>query len=141
MTLCRGLLVVLLLLSVLLAACSGDNADSDGDAPILTNFDALPKQIVTLALTPTPTQVLIGGESVAVAQPTATTGPPRATPSLTPYVGIFLGQATSESGEPVPTIAPFVVDTGVTGVVSGAPVVPDLFPIQSITTNNKWSQR
>ncbi|MCD4687560.1 MAG: hypothetical protein K8S97_16655, partial [Anaerolineae bacterium] len=83
-----------------------------------------PKQIVTLALTLTPTQVIVGGQAVEVAAPTSTAGPPRATPSLTPYVGVFIGQPTTESGEPAPTLAPFVVDTGMSGVVSGgAPVV------------------
>lgn len=116
-------LLVMVLLGAVLAACSGDDPNADDDTSILTDFDALPKQIVTLALTPTPTQVLTGGAAVAVVQPTATPGVPRATPSLTPYVGIFMGQPTSESGEPVATIAPFVIDTGVTGIAGSAPVV------------------
>ncbi len=103
-----------LVLILALTACS-DNAAPQGEADpaILTGFDAFPKQIVTIALTPTPTPVLAGAESVAVMQQTPTPGPPRPTASLTPYVGIFLGQPTSESGEPAPTLAPYSVNTGV----------------------------
>lgn len=115
----RRVTVALALVAVLLlAACGEDHPAPSGDPPILSGFDSLPKQIVTIVLTPTPTPVIAGAEVVVVEQPTATPGPPRPTATLTPYVGVFLGQPTSESGEPVPTLAPYVLNP-----VSGGPVV------------------
>jgi hypothetical protein len=94
----------------LLAACGDDDSPPPGDPPILSGFDSMPKLLATVALTATPTAVLAPGEAVLVAPPTPTAGPPPATPTLTPYVGVFLGQPTSESGEPVPTLAPFIIN-------------------------------
>lgn len=110
----RRRILLLLIMSAavgVLVACSDDAAPQGGDPAILTGFDTLPKQIVTIALTPTPTPVIVGAQPVT-AIPTATAGPPRPTATLTPYVGIFLGQPTSESGEPVPTLAPFSFSAG-----------------------------
>lgn len=104
-------LLIALTAAGVLAACSDDAAPPGGDPAILTGFDALPKQIVTIALTPTPTPVIVGAQPVT-AIPTTTAGPPRPTATLTPYVGIFLGQPTSESGEPAPTLAPFSFNAG-----------------------------
>lgn len=110
---------VLAAATLFLSACGGDNPKPQNDSPILSGFDAMPKQIVTLALTATPTPVMAGAEAVAVSQPTPTSGPARPTPTLTPYVGVFLGEATSESGEPVPTLAPYVVNLSGSGPVIG----------------------
>lgn len=117
----RRLTVVLWLsLVAILAACSDDaTPQGDTDPAILTGFDALPKQIVTIALTPTSTPVIAGGETMVVAQQTPTPGPPRPTATLTPYVGVFLGQPTSESGEPAPTLAPYSVNAGGPAANSG----------------------
>lgn len=113
------LLALLVALALLLTACSDDTPyQQDDDPAILTGFDTLPKQIATVALTATPTPVIMNAEPAVVAPPTPTTGPPRATPTLTPYVGVFLGQPTSESGEPAPTLAPFTINSG-----AGAPVI------------------
>lgn len=122
----RMLLVLLagLALALLLAACSDEAPPQNDDPPILTGFDALPKQIVTVALTPTPTPVLSGAEQVAVAQPTATSGPPRPTATLTPYVGVFLGQPTSESGEPAPTLAPLSINPIGGSVIGSEGIAP-----------------
>jgi hypothetical protein len=104
---------------LLLSACGDDKPNSQGDPPVLTGFDAMPKQIVTLALTATPTQVVVGAQAVSVSQPTLTAGPPPPTPTLTPYVGVFLGDTTSEDGEPVPTLEPYVINLNSSGVVVG----------------------
>ncbi len=121
----RMLSGVLLGLVLLLAACSDEAPPRDDDPPILTGFDALPKQIITIALTPTPTPVIAGAEQVAVAQPTATPGPPRPTATLTPYVGVFLGQPTSESGAPAPTLAPLAINPGIgSSVIASGGIAP-----------------
>src|SRR5690606_14575806 len=65
-------------------------------------------------MTPTPSPVMAGLPRAAdFQQPTASPAPPQLTPTLTPYVGVFLGPPTSESGEAladeIPTLAPFVV--------------------------------
>jgi hypothetical protein len=115
----RRMTVALALVAVLLlAACGEDHPPPSGDPPILSSFDSMPKQIATLVLTPTPTPVIAGAEVVVVEQATSTPGLPRPTATLTPYVGVFLGQPTSESGEPVPTLAPYVLNP-----VSGGAVV------------------
>jgi len=114
----RRIPLALALMAVLLAACGEDNPPPTGDPPILSGFDSMPKQIVTIVLTPTATPVIAGAEVAVVEQPTAVPGPPRPTATLTPYVGVFLGQPTSESGQPVPTLAPYVI-----GAVSSGPVV------------------
>ncbi|MBN2304262.1 MAG: hypothetical protein JXQ72_07295 [Anaerolineae bacterium] len=109
---------ILALLLLLLTACGEENAPPAGEPPVLSGFDALPKQIATVALTPTPTPVMVsgpGGQSdpaAVVMQATPTSGPARPTATLTPFVGIFLGEPTSESGEPVPTLAPWNVSAG-----------------------------
>ncbi|HML22759.1 MAG TPA: hypothetical protein PKD09_14005 [Aggregatilinea sp.] len=119
-----GLLIGLVML---LAACSGDDPTPEGDAPLLVRIDSMPKVLATVVLSETPTALVSGGEeqAVAVAQATETPAPLLPTPTLTPYVGIFLGESTAESvdGEPVPTIAPYVVNPGY-GVSSGSsPVI------------------
>lgn len=102
---------------VLLAGCGGDNPAPDSDPPILSGFDAMPKELATVDLTATPTQVIVGVETVSVAPTTPTPGPPPPTATLTPYVGIFLGQPTAEDGETepetIPTLAPYMVNPGV----------------------------
>jgi hypothetical protein len=119
----HGVLVVLVVLAIALAACGEDNSPPVGDAPVLGGFESLPKQLATIALTPTPSPVIAAVESPAVAAAqavTATHGPPRPTPTLTPYVGLFLGEPTQEGGGPAPTLAPYVFNTSPGGV----PVVP-----------------
>lgn len=109
---------------ILAAGCGPTETPQSGDPPLLTGFEALPKQIVTIALTATPTPVIVGGETVPVAQATPTSGPPRPTATLTPYVGVFLGQPTSESGAPAPTLAPIVINPGITGGIASGVVAP-----------------
>ncbi|WP_119065370.1 hypothetical protein [Aggregatilinea lenta] len=121
-----GLLVGLVML---LAACSGDDPTPEGDAPLLVRIDSMPKVLATIVLSETPTAVASGGEeqAVAVAIPTDTPAPLLPTPTLTPYVGIFLGESTAESGDagPAPTIAPYNLNPGF-GVSSGdnSPAIP-----------------
>ena len=105
---------VWLVVALLAAGCAEDSTGVPDDPPILSGFDTLPKQVATVAMTATPSPVLVGMPRAAeLQQPTATPAPPQPTPTLTPYVGVFLGRPTSESGEAlaedIPTLAPFVV--------------------------------
>ncbi|MBN1564152.1 MAG: hypothetical protein JXA10_09950 [Anaerolineae bacterium] len=109
------------LLSGLLAGCGEDNPAPNSDPPILGGVEAMPKQIATIDITPTPTAVLVGGEAVVIASPSP--GPPRPTATLTPYVGVFLGEPTSESGEAPPTLAPYVVNQVSSNTGAVGPVV------------------
>lgn len=117
-----GLLMGISLL--VLAACGGGETPQDTDPPILAGFEAMPKQLATIAITPTPTSVLAGGSSLSVAVVTPTAAPPRPTATLTPYVGVFLGEPTSESGEAPPTLAPYVVNSVPNSTGPIGPVVP-----------------
>jgi hypothetical protein len=111
----------LFVLLIVLAACGDNNKTPQGDPPILSGLDTLPKQLATIALTPTATEVIAGIQPVDVNQPTPTLGPPQPTATMTPYVGIFMGEPTSESGEdPIPTLAPYVVNPVVGGPVSSS---------------------
>lgn len=117
----RQVWMVLLLVALIagLAACGEENTAPVGDPPVLGGFDSMPKQLATLALTATPTPVVAGEGAVAVMQPTPTPGPVRPTVTLTPYVGVFVGEPTSESGEPPPTLAPWTINAGVGVPVPG----------------------
>jgi hypothetical protein len=112
-----------LVLVIMLAACGGDEPEPETDPSILSGIDSLPKEIATIALTPTPSAVL---DQAGLDLPTATPAPPRPTATLTPYVGIFLGEPTSESGEAVPntipTLAPYAVNSSVGLPASGSVV-------------------
>jgi hypothetical protein len=102
-------LMLVVILSVL-AGCNDSEPAPNPDPPILGGIESLPKQLATIAITPTPTSVMAGAESMPVAVVTPSPGPPRPTATLTPFVGVFLGEPTSESGEAPPTLAPFVVN-------------------------------
>ncbi len=104
----RGLCLILM---VLLAACGSDDPAPVKDPPILSN-ETMPKQLATIAVTPTETPVMLGDQSqgVSVSQPTNTASAPLPTPTMTPYVGIFLGAAAGEEGEDVPTLAPYAIN-------------------------------
>jgi hypothetical protein len=108
----RGIITVLVagLVALALAACGDSDPAPNPDPPILGGFESMPKQLATIAITVTPTSVMAGAEPVAVAIATPTSGPARPTATLTPYVGFFMGEPTSESGEAPPTLAPFVVN-------------------------------
>jgi hypothetical protein len=137
---------------LLLAACSGEDAAPEGDPPILSGPDSMPKQIATIALTATATPVMQGGEMVDISQPTPTPGPPLPTPTKTPYVGIFLGEPTAEGGEAgenaIPTLAPYMITTGITGPViggvvssaGGACATPVAAPFAAVYNNNPTVQ-
>lgn len=105
---------LLLVAAILIAGCAEESTGVPDDPPILTGIDPLPKQVATVAMTATPSPVLVGMPLAAeYQQPTSTPARPQPTPTLTPYVGVFLGRPTSESGEAlaedIPTLAPFVV--------------------------------
>lgn len=114
----------LLMVTFLIAGCAEDAPGVPDDPPVLTGFDTLPKQVATVEMTATPSPVLVGMPRASeIEQPTGTPAPPQPTPTLTPYVGVFLGRPTSESGEAlvddIPTIAPFVVGPMGSSSVSG----------------------
>ncbi len=82
-----------LLAIIVLSACSSTPQPPNPDGPILTGFDALPKALATLYLSPTPDN----SQSVVTptdAPPTDTPAPPTATLTPTAYVGVFLGAQT-----------------------------------------------
>lgn len=107
-----------------LAACGDDSNTPPDDPPILGGVDSLPKQLATIDLTPTATDVIAGVETVNLNQPTPTLGPPLPTATMTPYAGIFMGEPTSENGEdPIPTLAPYVVNPVIGNPSSGGGVV------------------
>jgi len=111
----RAVSIILLWLLLILAACGEEDPAPSGDPPVLGGFDSMPKQLATIPLTPTPSPVMaaIEGQPVeVVAQVQPTQGPPLPTPTLTPYVGLFLGEPTVEGDEPAPTLAPYVINPG-----------------------------
>ncbi len=121
----RRVVVVLmtgLFCGALAAGCGDSEPPANPDPPILGGIESMSKQLATIAMTATPTSVMVGAESVAVAVVSPTSGSPRPTPTLTPYVGVFLGDPTSESGDTPPTLAPFVVNQvpGNTGPVGSS---------------------
>ncbi len=123
-----GGVTIALALIVVLAACGEDDAPPPADPPLLGGFESMAKQIATIVLTPTPTEVILGAEpAISIAQPTPTPGRPQPTPTMTPYVGIFLGDLNSEDGQPAPTLAPYVVNPfGASGLVSSGAASPSL---------------
>ncbi|MBN1963451.1 MAG: hypothetical protein JW910_02320, partial [Anaerolineae bacterium] len=58
--------MIVLLAVALLAACAEETPAPIGDPPILTGLDPLPKEIATIALSPTATPVMAGGQPVDV---------------------------------------------------------------------------
>lgn len=137
----RRIMMGLILAALLLAACGEEESPPSGDPPILSGFESMPKQLATVALTPTPTQVIAGEPAEVVAvQASPTPGAPRPTPTLTPFAGVFMGEPTSESGEPPPTLAPWVIDASSGPAVSGGGVVPSAggactIPVMGAFTN------
>jgi hypothetical protein len=126
----------LLALIAVLAGCSAAPAPNP-DAPILTGFEALPKVIATVAVSPTPDapEIAAIAASATANVPTATAAMPTATSTPTPYPGIFMGAMTVPAG----TIAARPAErgqlnsapavnvggsSGVVGVVSGLMPTP-----------------
>jgi hypothetical protein len=104
-----------ILLCLLLTACGGQTAE-----PIATGSTsvAIVRALVTVELPPT----LSRAERLATrqAQPvTPTSPPPSATPTETPYIGVFLGEAQNDANVPrisQPTAAPTETPSGGCGV-------------------------
>ena len=76
----------------LLSAC-GTSPTPVSDGPILTNGQALPKVLVTIALSPTPDTLSVS-PTVTATVITSTPAPATVTPTGTPLIGIFLGDQT-----------------------------------------------
>ncbi len=94
--------LTLALLAFALAGCGSGAPTADPDGPILTGFDALPKSLATIVLSPT----LNAPQAQATLdsrRPTETPPPPTFTPTVTPYVGIFMGQPTFSAAGIIPT--------------------------------------
>ncbi len=83
----------LLLIIIILAGCNSAPPTTDPDGPILTGFDALPKSLATVFLSPTPNNPQAQA-TFDSRRPTDTPAPPTFTPTPTPYVGIFMGNPT-----------------------------------------------
>jgi hypothetical protein len=98
----------ILLVMAVLAGCAGPTPTPDPDGPILTGFDALPKSLATVFLSPTPNAPQAQA-TVDSRRPTDTPVPPTFTATPTPYVGIFMGAPTFSAGGIIPT--------GIRGVV------------------------
>ena len=86
----------------MLVGCGGAAPTADPDGPILTGFDALPKSLATLVLSPTPNAPQAQA-TLDSRRPTDTPPPPTYTPTVTPYVGIFMGQPTFSAAGIIPT--------------------------------------
>lgn len=120
---------VLIAAVLLLPACGSDEPAPPDDPPVLVGGQQdMPKELATVVLTATPTPVIAGGQAVDVAQPSPTPGPPRPTATLTPYVGVFLGQPTlspedAANATPQPTLAPLVIGPAGVGSMGGSGVV------------------
>jgi hypothetical protein len=98
-------LAPILLLGLLLAACASAAPTPDPDGPVLTGFDALPKNLATAVLTATPNAPQLTGTATAENR-TPTAGSPRPvtwTPSPTSRVGVFMGASTFSAGSLLPT--------------------------------------
>ncbi|MBX3065360.1 MAG: hypothetical protein KF726_20460 [Anaerolineae bacterium] len=95
--------LLFLALILLISGCNGAAPTADPNDPILTGVDALPKQLATIYLSPTPEQLELQAtqlQSTLQNQlPTATLAPATYTPTLPPHVGVFLGEATFEAGD------------------------------------------
>ena len=113
-------LLTVLFSAVMLAGCTGSTTTPDPNGPLLTGNDALPKQLATVYLSPTPdlpdVQATSMQATIVSARPTATFAPATRTPTTTPYVGVFLGAATFSPGDvlnqkPVGTRGPRLAGT------------------------------
>jgi len=94
--------LTLLMILALLAGCSNATPTPDPDGPVLTGFDALPKSLATVALSPTPNAPQAQA-TLDRRRPTETRPPATFTPTPTPYVGIFMGAPTFSAGGIIPT--------------------------------------
>jgi hypothetical protein len=83
----------LLLILAMLAGCTNAAPTTNPDGPILTGFDALPKSLATVFLSPTPNMPQAQA-TLDSNRPTPTLPPPTFTATPTPYVGIFMGNPT-----------------------------------------------
>lgn len=91
-----------------LAGCGG-NAPTTTEGGILTGFDSLPKQLVTLTpsvTTNAPDQLATQVQAtLSQSLPTITGVPATNTPTTTPYVGVFMGESTHEPGNALIRVA------------------------------------
>lgn len=94
--------LTLLMIFALLAGCATATPTPDPDGPILTGFDALPKSLATVALSPTPNAPQ-SQATLDKRRPTETLPPATFTATPTPYVGIFMGAPTFSAGGIIPT--------------------------------------
>jgi hypothetical protein len=94
------------LLIFLLAAC-------DGISPAPPPDDLIaPRQLATVVISPTPVETLVVPPTpTRMASPTATRLPPTATPTATPYAGVFMGDGSAPLILPTASIAALVEAT------------------------------
>ncbi len=94
--------LMILVILALLAGCATATPTPDPDGPILTGFDALPKSLATVVLSPTPNAPQAQA-TPDKRRPTNTLPPATFTATPTPYVGIFMGAPTFSAGGIIPT--------------------------------------
>ncbi|MEP7287387.1 MAG: hypothetical protein ABI947_16645 [Chloroflexota bacterium] len=92
---------MLLFVIAMLAGCSSATSTPDPNGPILTGFNALPKSLATVQLSPTPNAPQAQA-TLDNRRPTNTLPPPTFTPTPTPVVGIFMGASTFSAGSLLP---------------------------------------
>lgn len=117
-------LVFLLMIALLaLVACEPDPTPPPEDGPILVGVNDMPKQVVTIWISPTP-QGGIPTPTQVIVSPTEseTPEPPEPTATPTAGVGVFLGE--SRDGTPVANAVPPVAIPPSSGVAGGGGLGP-----------------
>jgi hypothetical protein len=97
----RVFIILIILCGIILTGCTSATPTPDPDGPILVGFDALPKALATIVLSPTPNapQAQATFDSL---RPTMTVAPATYTPTPTVYAGIFMGESTFTANSLLP---------------------------------------
>lgn len=114
------LLIVLIGIGIFACEPQDDTTSDDPNAPILSGNGDMPKVLITIVLTPTPTDSPVTPTSaLAVGYPTPTDEPPLPTFTPTPYVGVYIGPQSS--GTPIAANPVVASQPGVSGVIPTLP--------------------
>jgi len=129
-------LLICVLAALTLSACASAAPTAEPDGPLLGGFDALPKALATVYLSPTPDVANIS-TTPAIPSATETFAPATFTPTLTPFVGVFMGVQTFPALDGTfqwqPTHGPLVVIlTAKPGFHPTAAPIAGSFPIGNV---------